>query len=36
MPKRSMSVFSGDPLQYSVGGSAFNARVDSRSREPDI
>ena len=36
LPKRSISVFSGDPLQYSVWGSAFNALVDSRPIEHDI
>ena len=33
LPKRSISVFSGDPLQYCVWGSAFNVLVDSRPRE---
>ena len=36
LPKRSISVFSGDPLQYSVWESAFNALLHSRRLEPDI
>ena len=36
MPKLSISVFNGDPLQYPVWKSAFNALVDSRPLEPDI
>ena len=36
LPKLSISVFNGDPLQYPVWKSAFNALVDSRPLEPDI
>ena len=33
LPKRSIPVFSGDLLQYSVWKSAFNTLVDSRLHE---
>ena len=36
LPKLSISVFNGDPLQYPVWKSAFNDLVDSRPLEPDI
>ncbi|XP_068748845.1 uncharacterized protein [Montipora capricornis] len=36
LPKLSISVFNGDPLQYPVWKSTFNALVDSRPLEPDI
>ena len=36
LPELSISVFNGDPLQYPVWKSAFNALVDSRLLEPDI
>ena len=36
LPKLSISVFNGDPLQYPVWKIAFNALVDSRPLEPDI
>ena len=36
LPKLSISVFNGDPLQCPVWKSAFNALVDSRPLEPDI
>lgn len=36
LPKLTISVFNGDPLQYPVWKSAFNALVDSRPLEADI
>ena len=36
LPKLTISVFEGDPLQYPVWKSAFNALVDSRPLEADI
>ena len=36
LPKLSISVFNGDPLQYPVWKSAFNALVDSRPLKSDI
>ena len=36
LPKLSISVFNGDPLQYPIWRSAFIALVDSRPLEPDI
>lgn len=36
LPKLTVSVFNGDPLQYPVWKSAFNALVDSRPLEADI
>ena len=36
LSKLSISVFNGDPMQYPVWKSAFNALVDSRPLEPDM
>ena len=36
LPKLTISVFNGDPLQYPVWKSAFNALADSRPLEADI
>ena len=36
LPELSISVFNGDPLQYPVWKSAFNALLDSRPLEPDM
>ena len=36
LPKLTISVFNGDPLQYPVWKSTFNALVDSRPLEADI
>ena len=36
LPKLTISVFEGDPLQYPVWESAFNALADSRPLAADI
>ena len=36
LPKITIPIFSGDPLQYPVWKSAFNALIDSRPLEADI